>query len=376
MAELDLAQALGGWAKCRELSTAFYARVSEDPVLSPLFPGKTYNCAIEELAAFLVQLLGGPSKDAERRWWLSLRESHLRFRIGPSERKAWLKVMAGTLRDVEMSQPMRSALMELFEDASAHVLNTGPPVALEPHQPGAPDVQLELRRRWEQQRALDEAVAEVGLGAFDRVTAVVEGPLLKPCFERSRSVFAQFLSVLIHSRNITMSEYASQILHANPDLAHERYSGRTLLHAASAAGNLPMVAELLKQGVNPNVQDQGGHTPLYSVANECAGGRDVVRALVQAGASVDACDGVKRCTALHMAARRDNVEVAEALLHYGANLEARDSLAETPLRRAVNCGKTSVAKLLLSRGADPLSVGSKGLTPLAAARTKEMRSLF
>jgi len=91
---------------------------------------------------------------------------------------------------------------------------------------------------------------------------------------------------------------------------------------------------------------------------------------------VDACDGAKHCTALHMAARRGNVEVAEALLECGANIEARDSLGETPLRRAVNCDQTGVATLLLARGADLHSLGSKGLTPLSAARTTAMRRLL
>jgi ankyrin repeat protein len=173
-----------------------------------------------------------------------------------------------------------------------------------------------------------------------------------------------------------MAECAQRILVENPDLAHESYSGRTLLHAASAAGNSPIVAVLLKLGVDANIQDAGGHTPLYSIGNECPGGGPVVRALIQGGAKVDACDGVKRCTALHMAARRGNVEASEALIACGANIEVRDSLGETPLRRAVNCGQTDVAALLLAKGADPHSVGSKGLTPLSAARSGAMRGLL
>ena len=102
----------------------------------------------------------------------------------------------------------------------------------------------------------------------------------------------------------------------------------------------------------------------------------MVRTLVQAGANVNAQVGVKRCTALHVAARRGNHEIAEALLDCGADIEARDSLGETPLRRSVNCGKVEVASLLLSRGADKHSVGSKGLTPLLAARTDAMKRLF
>jgi ankyrin repeat protein len=70
------------------------------------------------------------------------------------------------------------------------------------------------------------------------------------------------------------------------------------------------------------------------------------------------------------------MEVAEALLDCGAGIEMRDSLGDTPLRRAVNCNKTAVAKLLLARGADMHSSGSKGLTPLLAARSSAMKRLF
>ena len=149
-----------------------------------------------------------------------------------------------------------------------------------------------------------------------------------------------------------------------------------MFHAASAAGNLAIVELLLKLGVDANAQDLGGHTALYSVGNECPSGGAVVRALILGGANVDACEGVKRCTALHMAARRGNVEVSEVLLDCGADIEARDSLGETPLRRAVNCGKIGVAELLLTRGADLHSRGSKGLTPQSAARVGAMKNLM
>ena len=79
MHDSDLYQAIGGTPACRKLSAAFYDRVAHDSLLRPLFPGKTVKCAIEAFAAFLAQFLGGPSEDAQRRWWLSLRESHLRW---------------------------------------------------------------------------------------------------------------------------------------------------------------------------------------------------------------------------------------------------------------------------------------------------------
>src|SRR3981081_1799753 len=101
---IDLFDAIGGSEKCRELSTALYARLAKDPALRPLFPGKNPTCAIAAFAAFLAQFLGAPPDDARRRWWLSVRESHLRFRIGQKERDAWIGHMTRALGDVEMAE--------------------------------------------------------------------------------------------------------------------------------------------------------------------------------------------------------------------------------------------------------------------------------
>jgi hemoglobin len=366
-------QAIGGTATCRQLSTAFYAHVARDPVLRPLFPGKTLHCAIEEFAAFLVQLLGGPSEDVQRRWWLSLRESHLRFKIGQRERAAWMANMVQALDEVPLEDSARRALRDFFERSSAYVVNTGEAHVVAEAE-GGEGIHQEVARRWAAQRALDEAVAAVHSGAAELAIALVEGS----SFKDNRAIHAGLLALMIGSGDGLLLDYVRAQLLADPPLAQERYSGRTLLHGAAAAGNCETVGLLLRLGADPNVADGGGHTPLYSVANECQarGAADVVRALVQAGARVDARDGVKHCTALHMAARRGNVEVAEALLDSGAGIELRDSLGETPLRRAVNCGQTNVARLLIERGADGHSKGSKGLTPSLAARSNAMKRLF
>jgi len=86
----QLYHAIGGATGCRALATAFYAHVEQDPILRPFFPS-TFTCAIEEFSAFLVQFLGGEPDATQRRWWLSLRESHDRFSLGPRERNAWLR---------------------------------------------------------------------------------------------------------------------------------------------------------------------------------------------------------------------------------------------------------------------------------------------
>ena len=363
MADENLYQVMGGTEGCRKLSVAFYARVARDPVLRPLFPGKTMTCAIEEFSAFLVQFLGGPSEDAQRRWWLSLRESHLRFKIGQKERDAWMANMVKTLEEAQIEEPVRGALREFFVRSSAYVVNQGPAPAVADGMGG------EMGRRWDAQRRLDETVAAIRSGDADRAMTLAE--------KCDGAVLAGLLALMIGSGNRRLLAFVQEKVTRDPTLAQERYAGRSLLHVAAGADNLALVELMLRLGADPDMAGRGGHTPLYCAGNERhAGGGSVVRALVRAGANVDANDGVKHCTPLHMAARRGNVEVAEALLDCGADIEARDSLGETPLRRAVNCNKTAVASLLLARGADKHSKGSRKLTPVLAARSSAMKEIL
>jgi hypothetical protein len=275
-----------------------------------------------------------------------------------------MKNMVKALDEAQIEEPVRNPLQDFFARSSAYVVNQGPAL------PVAEGVRDEIARRWDSQLALDEAVAAIRSGDADRAIALAE--------TGDRTVLTGMLALMIGSGHSVLLEFVQKTLTRDPALIRERYAGRTLLHTASGEGSLTMVELLLRLGADPNAADGGGHTPLYSVGNECkvSGGGKVVHALVRAGANVDAHDGVKHCTALHMAARRGNVEVAEALLDCGADIEARDTLGETPLRRSVNCNKTEVAALLLSRGADRHSKGSKGLTPVLAARTPAMRRLL
>ena len=370
-------ETLGGKAGSRQLAVAFYARVARDPLLRPLFPGKSFTCAIEEFAAFLTQFLGGPSEDSQRRWWLSLRESHLRVKIGGRERVAWLANMAAALDDVQVAEPLRTELLSFFERSSTHVVNQPGRAAIDP-QKSKTDHQgthAEISRRWEAQLRLDEAVAAIRAGNAAEAIRLIETSALKSC---GRSAHCGLLALMVRCASDGVLNYVRARLARDPALVRERHAGRTLLHDAAAAGNLAVVELLLDVGADPNGHDGGSHTPLYSVANECAteGGPAVVFALVRAGAAVDASAGVKHCTALHMAARRDHEEVAHALLDCGADIEARDSVGDTPLRRAVNCDRMRVASLLLAKGADVHSTGSKGATPLKAARSAGMKQLL
>ena len=330
-----LLEGLGGEEGCRSLSAAFYGRVGKDPVLRPFFPGKSLRCATEEFAAFLIQFLGGDEKQTQHRWWLSLRESHARFQIGSDARRAWLRNMEATLDAAPLDEATRNALRDFFSRSSAYV--TGRDTAESDHE--------ELAARWSEQRVLDSVIAAIAGGRDDETLA------LAPRFASRPSVFVGLLARMVRSGRARLIHFVIDAAGSDPLLATRRFAGTTLLHFAAGAGCLEVVALLLRLGVDPNIQGRGNHTPLYCVANECASetGPEVVRALVRAGGDVNACGGVTRTTALHMAARRGHVEIAQALLDSGAKVNARDRKGDTPLQRAINCRKDGISQLLLER---------------------------
>ena len=131
MLSTEILTALGAEEGCIELSNDFYTRVASDPILRPLFPGKSLRCATEEFAAFLIQFLGGDESQTQSRWWLSLRESHARFRIDEAQRSAWLNHMTAALNAAPLDDAIRTALRQFFAHTSSYV--TGQPAAqLEP----------------------------------------------------------------------------------------------------------------------------------------------------------------------------------------------------------------------------------------------------
>jgi hemoglobin len=325
-------EALGGEDGCMRLSHAFYRRVAGEPELARLFPGKSVRCATEEFAAFLVQFLGGDDARTQKRWWLSLRESHARFTIGPSERAAWLRLMFAALEEVVSADSTRSDLFQFFAESSLGVIGLS----------GAEVSCPELRERWAGQLQLDSAIEAILRGSCE------DAIRLSDLFASRPSVYVGLLMRMLRVESLVGN--VLRVVEGDPCLLGCRFNGRVLLHSAAGAGRLSVVEALLRLGADSGVVDAGGHTPLYSVANEDSGleGASVVRALVAAGADVNEAGGVTRATPLHMAARRGNVAVAETLLESGADPTLLDAKGCTAWQRAINCRQTRVARLLES----------------------------
>src|SRR4029453_6859295 len=100
------------------------------------------------------------------------------------------------------------------------------------------------------------------------------------------------------------------------------------------------VAALLQQGVDVNVRDEDGTTPLAGAVN------------------------------------LSNLPMAELLLNKGANSGLTNELGIGPLSLAITNGFIPMVKLLISRGADPNVARENGETPLmTAARLGQVETM-
>ena len=325
---------LGGELGCKQLAQNFYSRVASSQELKPLFPGKNLRCATEEFAAFLIQFLDGDPEQTQYRWWLSLRESHARFKISEEQRTAWLSLMVEAIKSHTDDANLRATLWQFFTVASRYILG---------HDEGK-ILNHELARSWQQQLDVDRLVTMITDGQDREAVALTTQYVHRP------AVCIGILAKMMATGRPDLIEFVIKTIDSQRELLNSRYNGRTLLHHATEGTCLPVVHQLLNLGVDPNIEDSGRHTPLYRTARTkpSSEGALIVSALVCAGADVNHTGGVNRSTALHQAARFGDLGVAKQLLDSGANIAARDKNGLTPLDRAIRCRRSSVAAILMS----------------------------
>lgn len=130
-------------------------------------------------------------------------------------------------------------------------------------------------------------------------------------------------------------------------------TGDAPLHVAARASDLAEIERLLAAGTPVDVENRIGYTPLMEASRE--GQVAVVRRLLEAGA--DPSHAGNRLgmgmTALHLAADRDQAEVARILLSRGLAVDVGNAQGTTPLAWALGEGSLEAAGVLLDAGADP-----------------------
>ncbi|MFP3014819.1 MAG: ankyrin repeat domain-containing protein [Wolbachia sp.] len=124
------------------------------------------------------------------------------------------------------------------------------------------------------------------------------------------------------------------------------------------------IDDLINGGVNVNVRDQNGMTPLHYAAKKH--NEDIANALIKVGADVNAKDQDGR-TPLHWAAIERNEGVANALIKAGADVNAKDDYGRIPLHWAVNAGSIEVTQILLETKVNVNAQDKNGKAPLHLA---------
>jgi ankyrin repeat protein len=128
--------------------------------------------------------------------------------------------------------------------------------------------------------------------------------------------------------------------------------------------DLDMVDALLEGGAEVNAQNKLGRTSLmYAAENNCLA---VVNKLVSMGADVNLQDSIGY-TALMYAAENNCLEVINKLVSAGADVNLQNRISYTALMRAAKNNRLAVVNKLVSAGADVNLQNGRGYTSLMYA---------
>ncbi|KAL7799273.1 ankyrin repeat-containing domain protein [Trichoderma ceciliae] len=137
---------------------------------------------------------------------------------------------------------------------------------------------------------------------------------------------------------------------------------QTPLMAAALSGNPAMVKHVLRWNVDINARDEGGRTALIlcltsdrligpKTQEKRANVYGVVETLLLHGVDPNLSEhhGI---TPLHVVSVRGNLDIAQLLLRFNALVNVTDSWGFTPLERAYSTGNVQLVEMLINYGAD------------------------
>lgn len=133
------------------------------------------------------------------------------------------------------------------------------------------------------------------------------------------------------------------------------YDGRYGLNTALHYGGVPdeLVVWLVEQGLDVNIENYYGRTPLYEQATL---GRNTVKLLFELGGDIEKSDQYGN-SPLHTAAKFFHTDTVLFLVEKGANIHAQNHMGKTPLAIALSvccnaniCKMAEIASILLQAG--------------------------
>ena len=111
--------------KIRELVETFYDIMETDPKAAPIraYHAKDLTAAREKLFMFLTGWTGGPQLYIERYGHPRLRQRHIAFSIGESERDQWMYCMISAMQRLKMDEKLMQKLAEQLYDVADFMRN-------------------------------------------------------------------------------------------------------------------------------------------------------------------------------------------------------------------------------------------------------------
>ena len=161
----------------------------------------------------------------------------------------------------------------------------------------------------------------------------------------------------------TVAKVATAILHE----PSEKGADNPLSRAADA-NDLSTLKKLIDKGVNVNLPNRDGSTPLMLAAGR--GNAEAAQMLLRAGADVNARQPGAMNSAIQYAAELGNGATVRTLLSAGAYVNQVDGSGWTPLMIAMLYGRPDVVEALLEGGANVNARSTTGWTALKEARKR------
>jgi len=123
----NLFERIGGAETFDRLVREFYKGVSEDSVLSAMYPENDIEGAIWRLSAFLQQYFGGPTTYSDQRGHPRLRMRHAAFTIDPRAKELWLGHMKKAVDYLNLAPLDEAELWGYLDRAALQMVNSFEP---------------------------------------------------------------------------------------------------------------------------------------------------------------------------------------------------------------------------------------------------------
>lgn len=143
----------------------------------------------------------------------------------------------------------------------------------------------------------------------------------------------------------------------------------TPIFTAVQEGRTDVVKALIDAGADVNAENHGLERPMHYVTDDTKIG--ILNLLFEAGADLDALDTHDQTPLMNVVMNeRPSSKIAQALIDNGAAISLKDENSLTALDHAVLAGSSECVKVLIRSGADPNKLVECGRTLLHVAGSK------